>query len=104
MTIFNVIEGTSTSSVGPGAISLFTFTDAKLVVSGPAIGTLPVYHVTGNADVAVFVFDPLADQANNDACLVVPVPTLGKKYRVATYQQLSFTYQYVLVVATALGS
>jgi len=99
--LFNVIEGTTNSSVAPGAVSYFTFPDHEITTTGSTTSTVCVYHVTSNLDVAVFVFDPLTNQNNNDACLVLPVPTLGQQYRIGDWQQTFNTTQYVLVVCTS---
>jgi hypothetical protein len=48
--------------------------------------TNPVYHVTSDVDVVVYVFNPYTNnQKSNDASLILPVPALGKKHRLGSY-------------------
>lgn len=105
VTLFNVIEGTTFGSVNPGAVKTFTFADHELAVQGSVVSANPVYHVTSDVDVAVFVFDPLANAAHNDACLVLPVPILGKRHRIANFvNPENSAGQFVGVVATLAGA
>lgn len=105
ISIYNVIEGTTTGSVPPGTVSAFSFIDHEVSVTGTTISTAPVYKVTSNVDVAVFAHDPLGNMADNESCLVLPLPTLGLRHRVATYQQAwNSMRSYVIVVAASPGT
>jgi len=104
VSLFNLIEGPTSDTVLPGAVKLFTFPEHDLGVQGTTISMDPVYHVTSDIDVAVFLFDPLANEAFNDASLVLPVPSLGLRHRIANFvNPENSSGQFVVVVAVTPG-
>ncbi len=103
--LINTIEGSTFDVVAPGSIKLFTFPEHDLGIQGNVISTDPVYHVEADIDVAVFLFDPLQNEAHNDAALVLPVAALGERYRVANWVNPDNSAgQFVAVVAVTPGT
>lgn len=58
-----------------------------------SISTLPVYHITSDVEVSVYSFNPIENVFTNDASLVLPVDSLGKKYRVVSYRSPTTNYR-----------
>lgn len=67
--------------------------------------TNSVYHLTSDVGVVVYIFIPLLDVYSNDATLVLPTPTLGTRYKVASYINTLNGYgSYFNIVAVENGT
>ncbi|MCP3982590.1 MAG: hypothetical protein GY716_25140 [bacterium] len=85
VTIVNAGTGTNVGTVLPGEVLDFVLLDQDIPTEGTLTSSAPVFHLTSTSDVAVFVFDGEDAGGSNDAMLVLPVPSLGQEYRIATY-------------------
>lgn len=104
VTIFNSVLGPAPHAVPPGGVTVLTFASLELGVSGTVISTAPVFHVTSDTEVAVFLFDPLVAVGKNDAALVLSSPALGLRHRIANFvNPVNSGGQVVTVVAVTAG-
>jgi hypothetical protein len=85
ISITNAVRATVNATIAPGALQTFTFTSDFNSIQGTAIYTRNVYHVASNKDVVVYDFTPLTNAFTNDAALILPTNSLGKKYRPGSY-------------------
>ncbi|MEQ1891895.1 MAG: IgGFc-binding protein [Planctomycetota bacterium] len=105
ISIYNVLEGTTTASLASGAVSTFSFPQHEATATGTTITLDTVYRVTSNVDVSVVAHDPVFDVSNNESCLVLPVPTLGLRHRIASYwQNWKDGRTFAIVVAASPGT
>lgn len=106
VTLFNTLELTTTDTVAPDSVKLFPFPAHDLGLNGTVISSDPVYHVTSDVDVAVFLFEPLANAFSNDAALIRPTESLGVRHRVANYCNPggNSAGQFLTVIAVTPGS
>lgn len=105
VSLFNVLEGTTSGSVAPGTVATFSFVQHEVTATGTTISTDPVYRVLSDVDVAVFVHDPIYDVNWNESSLVLPVQTLGKRHRIASYKHTPKDGRtFAIVVAASPGS
>lgn len=85
ITITNPVRATVNAGISPGNLQTFTFTTESSNTQSTGIYNNNVYHVTSNQDVVVYDFTPLVNAYSNDAALILPTGSLGKKYRPASY-------------------
>jgi len=83
--ITNPIRATVNAVIAPGALQTFLFTTESSSIQGTGTFVNNVYHVTSDKDVVVYDFTPLLNSATNDAALILPTNSLGKKYRPGSY-------------------
>jgi predicted NAD/FAD-dependent oxidoreductase len=81
----NASKTTVTGTVAPGSVKEFFFASENKNIQNTAKYTDNVYHITSDRDVVVYDFNPYYNVVSNDASLLLPVPALGKKYRVGSY-------------------
>lgn len=104
VTIFNTIGGTTNGVVPAGDLTTFLFPRRNTSATGTF--TTPVYHVTTDIDVTIYIFNPLQNVFTNDASLVLPVDSLGKNYRMGSYINPAGNTagSFLGVVAASLGT
>lgn len=71
-------------SVTPGQISRVNITPSLAFINGSHILSNKAIHVTSNNEVVVFAVT--YHQARHEAALVLPTPSLGKRYRVMSHK------------------
>jgi hypothetical protein len=82
VTISNVVGGTTSINILPGQVHTLTFPDRS---ADGGVSPNGVYHVTSNRPVSVHTRRAYYSTYNDDAGIVLPVPTLDTDYRVAGY-------------------
>lgn len=104
VSIFNVLEGTTLSTISPGAAVTFNFPWHCVATQGATVSTDQVYRITSDRNVGVVSFSPDAPTFVDDACLGLPLQTLGQRYRLASmFTQYSLGRPLVMTVAASPG-
>jgi hypothetical protein len=85
ITITNPVRPTVNATIAPGSLQTFTFSteNANIRVTNKYVNN--VYHVSSDNDIVVYDFTPLVNVQTNDASLILPTNSLGKKYFTASY-------------------
>jgi hypothetical protein len=79
------LAATISDVLSPGQLKTWNFSTENLNIQGTGIYTTNVYHVTSDELVVVYSFTSLVNITTNDAGVVLPTPTLGKKYFPGSY-------------------
>ena len=102
ITITNPVRPTVNATIAPGTLQTFTFSTENANIRVTNKYKNNVYHVSSDNNIVVYDFTPLVNVQTNDAALILPTHSLGRKYFTASYVNPlgNTTEPFIGVVAT----
>lgn len=105
VTITNPVKPTQNVVVVPGELKVVFFESENAFTQGTGTFSNNVYHITSDMNIVAYTFCPYYNISNNDAAILFPTNSLGRKYMPGSYaNNVNVQQSFFGVIATQPGT